>query len=160
MPDSEAAAVMASVPESGTSACVVKVRLFAGLRERAGWGERLVRVEGDPATPLLLWRQLRLAEAWSESSEQGAGAAGEQVHPSVERGHQANEATAATVARAAPAEAGGRRPNPVGVSPDRQATVDGLPVGVRVAVNQAFAAADTRLADGDELAFLPPISGG
>jgi molybdopterin converting factor small subunit len=36
----------------------------------------------------------------------------------------------------------------------------GLPDGVRVAINQAFAAADTPLADGDELAFLPPISGG
>jgi molybdopterin synthase sulfur carrier subunit len=31
---------------------------------------------------------------------------------------------------------------------------------VRVAINQQFASADTPLADGDELAFLPPISGG
>ena len=37
---------------------------------------------------------------------------------------------------------------------------DALPSGVRVAINQAFAAADTPLTDGDELAFLPPISGG
>jgi molybdopterin converting factor small subunit len=29
-----------------------------------------------------------------------------------------------------------------------------------VAINQAFATPDTPLADGDELAFLPPISGG
>jgi sulfur-carrier protein len=36
----------------------------------------------------------------------------------------------------------------------------GLPAGVRVAINQQFASADTPLADGDELAFLPPISGG
>jgi molybdopterin converting factor small subunit len=36
----------------------------------------------------------------------------------------------------------------------------GLPDGVRVAINQQFAGADTPLADGDELAFLPPISGG
>jgi sulfur-carrier protein len=36
----------------------------------------------------------------------------------------------------------------------------GLPTGVRVAINQQFASADTPLADGDELAFLPPISGG
>lgn len=35
-----------------------------------------------------------------------------------------------------------------------------LPEGIRVAINQQFASADTPLADGDELAFLPPISGG
>ncbi len=35
-----------------------------------------------------------------------------------------------------------------------------LPDGVRVAINQQFASADTPLANGDELAFLPPISGG
>lgn len=31
---------------------------------------------------------------------------------------------------------------------------------VRVAINQQFADADTPLHPGDELAFLPPISGG
>ena len=31
---------------------------------------------------------------------------------------------------------------------------------VRVAVNGALAGADTALADGDEVAFLPPVSGG
>lgn len=31
---------------------------------------------------------------------------------------------------------------------------------VRVAINQQFASADTLLHPGDELAFLPPISGG
>ncbi|MEY2643451.1 MAG: hypothetical protein RLZZ611_100, partial [Cyanobacteriota bacterium] len=39
----------------------------------------------------------------------------------------------------------------------------GLPAAlgsVRVAINQRFAAADTPLHPGDELAFLPPISGG
>lgn len=35
-----------------------------------------------------------------------------------------------------------------------------LPTGLRVAINQRFATADTPLADGDELAFLPPITGG
>jgi molybdopterin converting factor small subunit len=35
-----------------------------------------------------------------------------------------------------------------------------LPKELRVAINQAFATPDTPLADGDELAFLPPISGG
>ena len=139
---------------------MVKVRLFAGLRERAGWGERLVGVADGPATPLLLWRQLRLAEAWSDASEQVAAPAGEPLHPPVARGHQANEAIAPRVAREAAAEAGERRPDPVGVSPNPEAAGDGLPDGVRVAVNQAFAAADTLLADGDELAFLPPISGG
>jgi len=34
------------------------------------------------------------------------------------------------------------------------------PAGVRVAINQQFASWDTTLSGGDELAFLPPISGG
>jgi molybdopterin synthase sulfur carrier subunit len=35
-----------------------------------------------------------------------------------------------------------------------------LPPGLRVAINQRFAAPDTPLQPGDELAFLPPITGG
>ena len=31
---------------------------------------------------------------------------------------------------------------------------------VRAAVNQAMAAGDTALADGDEIAFFPPVTGG
>lgn len=31
---------------------------------------------------------------------------------------------------------------------------------VRAAVNQAFARVDTKLADGDEIAFFPPVTGG
>ena len=31
---------------------------------------------------------------------------------------------------------------------------------VRAAINQAMAAADTRVADGDEVAFFPPVTGG
>jgi molybdopterin synthase sulfur carrier subunit len=31
---------------------------------------------------------------------------------------------------------------------------------VRIAINQQFATADTPVQAGDELAFLPPISGG
>ncbi len=31
---------------------------------------------------------------------------------------------------------------------------------VRCAVNQAFAGPDTRIADGDEVAFFPPVTGG
>lgn len=88
---------------AGQPPLTLHVRLFAGLRESAGWSERSVQVPAG-ATPLHLWRQLELADAWP----------------------------------------GGAR----------------LPEGLRVAINQAFAAADTPLADGDELAFLPPISGG
>ncbi len=37
----------------------------------------------------------------------------------------------------------------------------GLPVGAcRLAVNQAFVRADHALAPGDELALIPPVSGG
>ena len=86
-----------------TESLTLRVRLFAGLREAAGWSERTVQAPAG-ASPLQLWQQLELASAW-------------------------------------PGDAG-------------------LPDGVRVAINQAFAAADTPLANGDELAFLPPISGG
>lgn len=43
---------------------------------------------------------------------------------------------------------------------DLQLGGDTLPTEIRVAINQRFAAADTPLIAGDELAFLPPISGG
>ncbi len=35
-----------------------------------------------------------------------------------------------------------------------------IPAGVRVAINFVFSAADTPLGADDEVAFLPPISGG
>ena len=89
----------------------IQVKLFASLRERAGWSERLVAADRLPATPRSLWRQLQL----SDGVEAGTGRAGQ---------------------------------------------VDALPQGIRVAINQVFAAPDTPLVDGDELAFLPPISGG
>ena len=43
-----------------------------------------------------------------------------------------------------------------------RATHPSLPVreSVRAAVNQEFADWDARLADGDEVAFIPPVSGG
>jgi len=92
-----------------TESLTLRVRLFAGLREAAGWSERPVQAPVG-ATPLRLWQQLELAGAWPGGAGLRGGA--------------------------------------------------GLPDGLRVAINQAFAAADTPLADGDELAFLPPISGG
>jgi molybdopterin synthase sulfur carrier subunit len=86
---------------------VVRVRLFAALRERAGWSERPVplTLEGVPLTPADLWRQLDLGEG-----------------PLPEAG--------------------------------------GLPPTIRVAINHAFASPDTPLNPGDEVAFLPPITGG
>jgi protein-L-isoaspartate(D-aspartate) O-methyltransferase len=90
---------------------VLLVRLFAGLREQAGWGERRVPLRPDePApTPAELWRRLAL----------GPGPAG-------------------------------------GGAKDTQE----LPPTIRVAVNQAFASPDAPLSPGDEVAFLPPTSGG
>ena len=89
----------------GSSApTAIQIRLFAGLRESAGWAQRSwpwpeASPGSDPPalTPADLWRALALPGALHE---------------------------------------------------------------VRVAINQQFAAADTPLQPGDELAFLPPISGG
>jgi molybdopterin synthase sulfur carrier subunit len=75
----------------------IRVRLFAGLREQAGWSERECRPLQAPAKPAGIWAQLQLP---------------------------------------------------------------GDPSQVRVAINHRFAALDSPLEDGDELAFLPPISGG
>jgi molybdopterin synthase sulfur carrier subunit len=90
---------------------LVRVRLFAGLREAMGWSELSVPAAAG-ATPLGLWHQLGLGEGWRGADGGGGGA------------------------------------------------VAALPHDIRVAINQHFAAADTPLAAGDELAFLPPISGG
>jgi molybdopterin synthase sulfur carrier subunit len=85
----------------------VRVRLFAALRERAGWAERSLPLEphGAPPTPAALWRQLALGD-----------------------------------------------------DPPEQAGA--IPATIRVAINHAFAAPDTPLRPGDEVAFLPPITGG
>jgi molybdopterin synthase catalytic subunit len=72
---------------------VVRVRLFAGLRERAGWSER----EVDAATVGDVWGTLELG----------------------------NE-----------------------------------PAGLLYAVNKAYAERSRALADGDEVALIPPVSGG
>jgi MoaE-MoaD fusion protein len=71
----------------------VRVRLFAGLRERAGWGER----ELEAASIGDVWPQLGLGEE---------------------------------------------------------------PAGLLYAVNQEYADRSTALADGDEVAIIPPVSGG
>ncbi|MFM2122766.1 MAG: hypothetical protein RLZZ589_1203 [Cyanobacteriota bacterium] len=80
----------------------VRIRLFAGLRERAGWSERHLDLATEARSPAEVWRLLA-AE--------------------------------------------------LGEAPQ-------LPPDIRVAVNQQFASADALLQEGDELAFLPPISGG
>jgi molybdopterin synthase catalytic subunit len=71
----------------------VRVRLFAGLRERAGWSQR----EIDAATVADIWPALELGEE---------------------------------------------------------------PGGLLYAVNKQYAPRDTALADGDEVALIPPVSGG
>ena len=76
------------------------VRLFASLREQAGWSERIWPIPYDSSsTPADLWSSLGL----------------------------------------------GQGP---------------MPSSIRIAVNQHFAAANQPLHRGDEVAFMPPISGG
>jgi molybdopterin synthase catalytic subunit/molybdopterin converting factor small subunit len=72
---------------------VIRVRLFAGLRERAGWSER----EVDAATVDDVWAALELGDE---------------------------------------------------------------PAGLLYAVNKSYAKRDQVLADGDEVALIPPVSGG
>jgi molybdopterin synthase catalytic subunit len=72
----------------------VTVRLFAGLRERAGWNERELEVEGSVAD---VWAALGLGDE---------------------------------------------------------------PAGLLYAVNQEYADRERPLADGDEVAVIPPVSGG
>ena len=71
----------------------VRVRLFAGLRERAGWSQR----EVEAATVGVVWAALDLGDE---------------------------------------------------------------PAGLLYAVNRSYADRDTQLADGDEVALIPPVSGG
>ena len=92
-------------------------------------------VSTDPASQVQvrLFAGLREAMGWSEQLVELAPAAGEA--------------------------------NPAGTTPEqlwRQLNLQPAypPAGVRVAINQKFAAWDSSLAAGDELAFLPPISGG
>jgi molybdopterin synthase catalytic subunit len=73
---------------------VIRVRVFAGLRERAGWSERKL---DDVATVADVWPALGLGDE---------------------------------------------------------------PAGLLYAVNQEYAPRDRELADGDEVALIPPVSGG
>ena len=85
-----------------TTAAPIRIRLFAALREQAGWSEQL----------------------WSSDR-------------SVDR--------------------------PEALTPERIWDALQLPgelSSMRIAINQQFAAANSELHPGDELAFLPPISGG
>ncbi len=95
-------------PAADSAPPTVRVRLFASLRDAAGWSERLIPLPPTLCTPLGLWRLLEL-----------------------------DPRSAA----------------------DTAPFLD-LPPGLRVAINQRFATVDTPLQPGDELAFLPPITGG
>jgi molybdopterin converting factor small subunit len=95
-----------------------------------------------PTVRVRLFAALREAMGWSE---QQVAATANPATP-LELWQQLDLAGAWLAASGAPA----------GATPTREE----LPVGIRVAINQQFAEAHTPLADGDELAFLPPISGG
>jgi molybdopterin synthase sulfur carrier subunit len=133
----------ASPPAGAARDLTLRVRLFAGLREAMGWSERQVQAAAG-ATPLTLWRQLGLAVAWQRAS---IGGAAEQDPPAGGGGKGSDEASGG----AAAADGANGAATSLG---------EGLPDQIRVAINQQFAAADAALTDGDELAFLPPISGG
>ena len=84
---------MPTSPQRTVRTVPVSVRLFAGLRERAGWSER----EVEAATVADVWPQLDLGDE---------------------------------------------------------------PPGLLYAVNKRYADRETALADGDEVALIPPVSGG
>jgi molybdopterin synthase sulfur carrier subunit len=112
----------APLPGADPALPTVHVRLFASLREAAGWSDRPVSLpfnaDQRPCTPLQLWQRLEISACW---------------------------------------------PSPEGSAPSGPLAADpasAFPAGLRVAINQRFAAPDTPLQPGDELAFLPPITGG
>ncbi len=118
-------------PEFRGRAITLAVKLFAGLREQAGWDERQITLPPgpQPPTPRRLWQILQIGQPGT--SQETAMAAGQP------------------------------RPAPGDLALAASALPDGpLPVSVRVAVNQSFAEGDQLLVDGDEVAYLPAISGG
>ena len=153
MPRSDA---VSDAPSSG-----VRVRLFAALREAAGWSERLVALppSGDPrpCTPLLLWHELELATHWPAPANPGRPSlSGGPSRP----GHSPScaEPSPLAASRAEPSLPTPSRAEPSPSAPNR--AEPSLPTGLRVAINQRFATPHTPLHPGDELAFLPPITGG
>ena len=93
-------ALVSVAPMGESQANGIRICLFAGLREQAGWAEQhvpLAAAAQEPLTPEHLWNSLQLPGALSS---------------------------------------------------------------VRIAINHQFADPQTPLQPGDELAFLPPISGG
>ena len=117
--------------EPSGRAITLSVKLFAGLREQAGWGERTVTMAAGPLapTPQRLWQILQSGKGFDQQAATLVGVAPKSVLS-----------------------------NSVGLQaalPDCP-----LPESVRVAVNQSFAEGDQPLIDGDEVAYLPAISGG
>ena len=133
-------------PEPRGRSITLAVRLFAGLREQAGWGERRITLSTELAglTPSLLWQLLQIGR------------------PGTPQGTP-------THAGLLPSVLGDWEHSRLGWSecpclesplPESSLPESSLPESVRVAVNQSFAEGDQLLVDGDEVAFLPAISGG
>ena len=143
-------------PESRDRAITVAVKLFAGLREQAGWGERSVTFStgSAAATPELLWQLLQIDQRSQSSLRPGN-------QPRKQPGHQQGPAAQRVVDPGAVAGCSPTEPNQhESQGPESQQFVSQLPQSVRVAVNQVFADGDQVLRDGDEVAYLPAISGG
>ncbi len=113
---------------------MITVLLFGPLREAAGWDCRHLApglATGPALTPAGLWRQLGL---------EPLGALAGTAQPLTAK---------PPASESPPLESPATFPQPP-VSPPP----------IRVAVNQVFASAHTILQAGDDVAFLPPISGG
>ncbi len=123
-------------PESRGLAITLTVKVFAGLREQAGWDERSITLPAGPQapTPQRLWQLLQIAQPPNQ-----LGSSADAV---LSRAGRAESERTAVAGQESPL------PEPR------------LPESVRVAVNQCFAEEDQPLGDGDEVAFLPAISGG
>jgi molybdopterin converting factor small subunit len=139
-------------PEPRDRAITVSVKLFAGLREQAGWGERSVTFPAGPAaaTPERLWQLLQIDQR-DQPSHRPGNQPGDQQGPAAQR-----VVDPGAVAGCSPTETNQLKSQ----RPESQRPESQLPQFVRVAVNQMFADGDQVLSDGDEVAYLPAISGG